>query len=84
MILTAILVKMQEQGVFMADYKRMYLELCTAADCVIGPLEKLPTARGCAAILRAALLRAEEIYIDSSFTAVPEDAKILRLTREDV
>lgn len=68
----------------MADYKRMYLELCTAADCVIGPLEKLPPAREYAAVLRAALLRAEEIYIDSSFTVLPEDEKILRLTREDI
>lgn len=67
----------------MPDYKRMYLELCAAADSVIDPLEKLPLARKYAAVLRAALLRAEEIYIDTSFTARQEDDKILRLTRGD-
>ncbi len=68
----------------MPDYKRMYSELCAAIDSVIDPLEKLPLAQKYAVVLRAALLRAEEIYIDTSFTARQEDDGIFRLTRSDV
>lgn len=54
----------------MTDYRRMYMVLCRAADSVIEPLEKIPEASTEAAALRAALLAAEEIYID---TAGPEE-----------
>ena len=50
----------------MADYKKMYALLCGAIDEVIDPLENIPQARSIAAKLRAALEKAEEIYIETS------------------
>ena len=47
----------------MADYQKMYAVLCSAVDEVIDPLERIPLALSSARILRAALARAEEIYI---------------------
>lgn len=53
----------------MQDYKKMYAVLCIAVDSVIDPLEKIPKALPYAAVLRRALLAAENIYIDSSATS---------------
>lgn len=50
----------------MADYRKMYAILCAAIDDVIDPLEKNPLAHFEVEKLRAALLSAEEVYIDSS------------------
>ena len=50
----------------MSDYKKMYAVLCGAIDDVIDPLEKIPLARDCVKKLKAALLEAEEIYIETS------------------
>lgn len=51
----------------MPDYKKMYAVLCGAIDDVIDPLEKIPLTAPSVKILRDALLRAEEIYIETSF-----------------
>lgn len=48
-----------------ADYKKMYMLLCSAIDKVIDPLEQVPSARPQAQILRQALLEAEELYVMS-------------------
>lgn len=58
-----------EGGVCMPNYQAMYILLCAAIDNVIDPLEQIPAARPQAALLSAALLQAEELYISS------EDAK---------
>ncbi|MBQ6431207.1 MAG: hypothetical protein IJJ99_04965 [Oscillospiraceae bacterium] len=50
----------------MADYRKMYMILCAAIDDVIDPLERIPLAHFEVEKLRAALLSAEEVYIDSS------------------
>jgi len=50
----------------MADYRKMYAILCAAIDDVIDPLERIPLAHFEVEKLRAALLSAEEVYIDSS------------------
>ena len=50
----------------MADYRKMYTILCAAIDDVIDPLERIPLAHFEVEKLRAALLSAEEVYIDSS------------------
>jgi len=54
----------------MTDWRKMYLVLCAAADEVIQPLERLDGAGPWAGVLRAALLEAEEIYIE---TTPPEE-----------
>ena len=53
----------------MADYQKMYAVLCAAVDDVIGPLEKIPMAMQPVRTLREALLRAEDIYMDTSMYA---------------
>lgn len=50
----------------MADYRKMYTILCAAIDDVIDPLERIPLAHFEVEKLRAALLSAEEININSS------------------
>ncbi|MGM9538139.1 MAG: hypothetical protein ACI3VN_07405 [Candidatus Onthomonas sp.] len=50
----------------MADYKRMYAVLCGAVDDVIDPLERIPLARPSVCILRTALRKAEDIYINTT------------------
>ena len=49
----------------MPDYKKMYAILCGAIDDVIDPLEKIPLAVPYAGQLRRALLKTEEVYIES-------------------
>lgn len=65
MILTVILVNTQKWGAKMADYQRMYSILCGAVDRVIDPLEAIAGASPWVAVLRKALLDAEEVYIES-------------------
>lgn len=50
----------------MVNYQKMYAILCGAVDAVIDPLEKLPSARPQAQLLRQALLEAEELYIQGA------------------
>ena len=50
----------------MADYRKMYTILCAAIDDIIDPLEKIPLAHFEVEKLRAALLSAEEVYINTS------------------
>ncbi len=50
----------------MADYRKMYAILCKAVDDVIDTLESIPLARPSAVVLQDALLKAEDVYIDSS------------------
>ena len=59
------------EGNIMADYEKMYAVLCGAIDDVIEPLERIPLARSSAAILRSALLRAEEIYVQTPPPVLP-------------
>lgn len=56
----------------MADYKKMYAVLCGAVDDVIDELEAIPLALPAAASLRNALLRTEEIYIDTCIYSEPQ------------
>ena len=67
----------------MADFQKMYAVLCAAVDDVIGPLEKIPMAMQPVRTLREALLRAEDIYMDTSMYAEKdENGNLLRLVRE--
>lgn len=50
----------------MEEYRKMYSILCAAVDSVIEPLERVAEAAPWTAVLRKALLDAEEIYIESS------------------
>ena len=59
----------------MADYKKMYAVLCGAIDDVIDPLEKIPLARDCVEKLKAALLEAEDIYIETSPYDITADSE---------
>ncbi len=57
----------------MVNYQKMYAILCGAVDAVIDPLEKLPSARPQAQLLRQALLEAEELYIQGAQTPCPPE-----------
>ena len=50
----------------MTNYEKMYAILCGAIDDVIEPLEKIPLATPSVKVLRDALLKAEEIYIETT------------------
>ena len=50
----------------MPDYEKMYVLLCTAIDDAIEPLGSIPGAKPYADALEAALLSAEEIYINTA------------------
>ena len=50
----------------MPDYERMYALLCGAVDNAIDALEKVPAAEHISRSLQAALLEAEEIYIQTA------------------
>lgn len=66
----------------MIDYQKMYAILCTAIDEVIDPLERIPPARPEAQRLRAAMLAAEEVYIDTApFAEDEEQGDIIMLER---
>ena len=58
----------------MPNYEKMYAILCGAIDDVIGPLEKIPLATPSVKVLRDALLKAEEIYIETSPYEAEDDS----------
>lgn len=66
----------------MADYQKMYAVLCSAVDEVIDPLEHIPLALIHAKILRAALAKAEEIYIRTAEDEEPEPPRVRESTIE--
>ena len=67
----------------MADYRKMYALLCAAIDDVIDPLSEIPRAKPHVERLQAALLRAEELYIDTSpYAEETDDSKIVRITTD--
>ncbi len=49
----------------MANFRKMYAVLCFAVDHAIDALERIPAANDTTKKLHAALLEAEELYIDS-------------------
>ena len=61
----------------MADYQKMYATLCGAIDDVIDPLEHIPLAYPQAKALRAALLRAEEIYLETDVAPLEGEIFVL-------
>ena len=64
----------------MADYRKMYYILCNAIDDVIDPLERIPLAMPYAQRLKAALLEAENIYIETTpYTEETDDPRIIQL-----
>ena len=64
----------------MADYRKMYFVLCKAIDDVIEPLERIPLAMPHANHLKAALLEAENIYIETTpYTEETDDPRIIQL-----
>ena len=68
----------------MPDSQKMYAILCGAVDEVIGPLEEIPLATPSAAVLRRALLAAEDVYLRTALS--PERApgsRIIRLRAEE-
>ena len=64
----------------MADYQKMYAVLCSAVDEVIDPLEHIPLALASARVLRAALEKAEEIYIRTAEEEEPEPPQVRKST----
>ena len=76
--MTAILVNQKLVGGFyMADYQKMYAALCGAIDDVIGPLEHIPLAHPQVRALRAALLHAEEIFLETDTAPLEGEIHIL-------
>lgn len=58
-------------GENVADYQKMYATVCAAASEAVDELENIPLAMQCrdrlkAALLKAALLKAEDIYIETT------------------
>lgn len=69
----------------MADYKKMYTVLCKAIDDVVDDLEKIPLAYLSAKKLQAALLEAEEIYVETtSYLEESASSKIIKLKIDTV
>ena len=64
----------------MADYQKMSAVLCSAVDEVNDPMERNPLSS--ARILRAALARAEEIYICTAEEEEPEPPRVRESTIE--
>lgn len=50
----------------MTEYRKMYATLCAAVSAAIDELENIPLAWSCRSRLQAALLQAEELYIDTT------------------
>lgn len=50
----------------MAEYEKMYAVLCCAIDDALDMLEKVPDAQNPAELLQTALLKAENIFVESS------------------
>ena len=57
----------------MADYERMYHIVCAAMDRALGMLEGKAEAAEARQIMQAALLEAEEVYIQTCGEAAPPD-----------
>ena len=55
-----------QEGFFMPDYKSMYCLLCSAADKSVSVLKEEKNVILAAEILEEALLRAENIYVDTA------------------
>jgi len=53
-------------GIKMADYQKMYTLLCSAIDSVLDGLQEIPLARPYVYTLSEALLKAEDIYIETA------------------
>lgn len=69
----------------MADYKKMYTVLCKAIDDVVDDLERIPLAYLSAKKLQAALLEAEEIYVETtSYLEESASSKIIELKVDTV
>lgn len=49
----------------MTDYRRMYCILCKAASTALDLLPEGKDTRGARAVLQAALLEAEEVYLEA-------------------
>lgn len=49
----------------MAEYEKMYAVLCCAIDDALDMLEKVPDAQNTAKLLQTALLKAENIFVES-------------------
>ena len=64
----------------MANYKKMYLVLCDAAELAITSLEHIPQARPAIRLLHNAMLQAENIYIDGTpYAERSDDPRLIRL-----
>lgn len=50
----------------MADYQKMYATVCAAASEAVDESENIPLAMQCRDRLKAALLKAEDIYIETT------------------
>ena len=50
----------------MTDYEKMYAVLCGAIDDALDMLEKVPDAQNTAEFLQTALLKAENMFVESS------------------
>ena len=50
----------------MADYQKMYATVCAAASEAVDELENIPLEMQCRDRLKAALLKAEDIYIETT------------------
>lgn len=53
-------------GENVADYQKMYATVCAAASEAVDELENIPLAMQCRDRLKAALLKAEDIYIETT------------------
>ena len=68
----------------MPDYKKMYAVLCKAVDDAIDPLEQIPSAKQIAKSLQNALLKAEEIYINTTpYSETSDAAQIVELNTDN-
>lgn len=64
----------------MADYQKMYAVLCGAIDDVLDGLRTIPLAQPYARQLYAALLDAEDIYIDTTlYTLDTSGQRVIQL-----
>ena len=57
----------------MADYRKMYVTLCAAASDAVDELENIPLAMSCRNYLKEALLKAEEISIETTIRVSEQD-----------
>ena len=60
------IVYLQRGGENVADYQKMYATVCAAASEAVDELENIPLAMQRRDRLKAALLKAEDIYIETT------------------